>query len=68
MLLVLQWQIRWPEEGAGAIFVNGTEYLLKQCHWHSPSEHSINGRRYYITICQELKYYIFALLNKLNDR
>ncbi|XP_008227274.1 PREDICTED: alpha carbonic anhydrase 7-like [Prunus mume] len=30
---------------AGSIQINGTEYLLKQCHWHSPSEHSINGRR-----------------------
>ncbi|KAG5566690.1 hypothetical protein RHGRI_002296 [Rhododendron griersonianum] len=32
--------------GAGYIEINGTQYELKQCHWHSPSEHSINGRRY----------------------
>ncbi|XP_020239887.1 alpha carbonic anhydrase 7 [Cajanus cajan] len=31
---------------AGSIRVNGTEFFLKQCHWHSPSEHSINGRKY----------------------
>ncbi|KAI3407519.1 uncharacterized protein J3R85_020915 [Psidium guajava] len=37
--------LRW-EGGAGSIFVNGTQYLLKQCHWHSPSEHAVNGRRF----------------------
>ena len=31
---------------AGTIKLNGTEYLLKQCHWHAPAEHSINGRIY----------------------
>ncbi|CAI9268034.1 unnamed protein product [Lactuca saligna] len=34
------------EGDAGSIRINGTEYALKQAHWHSPSEHSINGRRY----------------------
>ncbi|KAE8696702.1 Alpha carbonic anhydrase 5 [Hibiscus syriacus] len=37
--------LRWEGE-AGAIEINGTEYELHQCHWHSPSEHTINGRRY----------------------
>ncbi|XP_030448006.1 alpha carbonic anhydrase 7-like [Syzygium oleosum] len=37
--------LRW-EGGAGSIYVNGTQYLLKQCHWHSPSEHAVNGRRF----------------------
>ncbi|XP_057427832.1 carbonic anhydrase Nec1-like [Lotus japonicus] len=31
---------------AGSISINGTEFFLQQCHWHSPSEHSINGRNY----------------------
>ncbi|KAJ7976895.1 Alpha carbonic anhydrase [Quillaja saponaria] len=31
---------------AGSIHINGTEFFLQQCHWHSPSEHSVNGRRY----------------------
>ncbi|KAI3743447.1 hypothetical protein L1987_61156 [Smallanthus sonchifolius] len=39
--LVLQW-----EGDAGSILINDTEYALKQAHWHSPSEHTINGRRY----------------------
>ncbi|KAG6760699.1 hypothetical protein POTOM_033878 [Populus tomentosa] len=35
--------LKW-EGAAGSIEINGTEYLLKQCHWHSPSEHTINGK------------------------
>ncbi|XP_043691022.1 alpha carbonic anhydrase 4-like [Telopea speciosissima] len=31
---------------AGIININGTDYSLKQCHWHSPSEHTFNGSRY----------------------
>lgn len=34
------------EGGAGNVYVNGTPYLLRQCHWHSPSEHTVNGRRF----------------------
>ncbi|XP_047307791.1 alpha carbonic anhydrase 1, chloroplastic-like [Impatiens glandulifera] len=26
--------------------LNGKEYILSQLHWHTPSEHKINGRRY----------------------
>ncbi|KAI6685814.1 hypothetical protein NL676_031727 [Syzygium grande] len=37
--------LRW-EGDAGYIYVNGTQYSLKQCHWHSPSEHAVNGRRF----------------------
>ncbi|KAK4799830.1 hypothetical protein SAY86_025195 [Trapa natans] len=37
----------WWELGkAGSILFNGTSYSLQQCHWHSPSEHSIDGSRY----------------------
>ncbi|KAK3179690.1 hypothetical protein Dsin_033060 [Dipteronia sinensis] len=28
------------------ISINGTDYFLQQGHWHSPSEHTINGRRF----------------------
>ncbi|KAK4432481.1 Alpha carbonic anhydrase 7 [Sesamum alatum] len=38
-------QIQWFGD-AGSIFINGTEYPLRTAHWHSPSEHTINGRRY----------------------
>ncbi|KAH7561066.1 hypothetical protein ACOSP7_016377 [Xanthoceras sorbifolium] len=37
--------LKW-EGGAGSLEINGTEYVLQQCHWHSPSEHTINGESY----------------------
>lgn len=43
----LRMQLQW-HGGAGTLLINGTEYVLKQCHWHSPSEHTINGERYCI--------------------
>ncbi|KDP44024.1 hypothetical protein JCGZ_05491 [Jatropha curcas] len=39
--MMLEW-----ENGAGTIEINGTEYVLRQCHWHSPSEHTIDGGRF----------------------
>ncbi|KAJ8625202.1 hypothetical protein MRB53_033732 [Persea americana] len=38
-------ELEW-EDGAGALHMNGTEYILKKCHWHSPSEHTVDGRSY----------------------
>ncbi|XP_060201430.1 carbonic anhydrase Nec1-like isoform X1 [Lycium barbarum] len=37
--------LQWHGD-AGSIWMNGTKYSLLQIHWHSPSEHTINGRRY----------------------
>ncbi|KAK6163345.1 hypothetical protein DH2020_000209 [Rehmannia glutinosa] len=37
--------LRWTN-GAGHININGTIFQLRQCHWHTPSEHTINGRRF----------------------
>ncbi|CAJ1891718.1 unnamed protein product [Sphenostylis stenocarpa] len=31
---------------AGSIDIDGTRFPLVQAHWHWPSEHTINGRRY----------------------
>uniref|UniRef100_A0A0D9X8S3 Alpha-carbonic anhydrase domain-containing protein n=1 Tax=Leersia perrieri TaxID=77586 RepID=A0A0D9X8S3_9ORYZ len=31
---------------AGSVVINGTAYYLRQLHWHSPTEHSVDGRRY----------------------
>ncbi|POO01785.1 Carbonic anhydrase, alpha-class [Trema orientale] len=37
--------IKWLGN-AGSVKINGTDYFLKQYHWHTPSEHTINGRRF----------------------
>ncbi|KAF5822785.1 putative carbonic anhydrase [Helianthus annuus] len=37
--------LRWIR-GAGHIHINGTEYQLNQAHWHTPTEHTINGQRF----------------------
>nr|ACN85173.1 unknown [Oryza sativa f. spontanea]ACN85190.1 unknown [Oryza rufipogon] len=31
---------------AGGVVVDGEAYALRQMHWHSPSEHAVDGRRY----------------------
>lgn len=41
--IMVQWE---GFDKAGSIQINGARYFLQQCHWHSPSEHTINGRRY----------------------
>ncbi|KAK1267226.1 hypothetical protein QJS04_geneDACA000330 [Acorus gramineus] len=38
-------KVEWAN-GAGSININGTEYVLVELHWHWPSEHYIDGRRY----------------------
>lgn len=42
-------EVLW-EGDAGNVVLNGTKYKLLQCHWHSPSEHTINGNRYDLEI------------------
>ncbi|KAH6819362.1 alpha carbonic anhydrase 4 [Perilla frutescens var. frutescens] len=37
--------IEWKGYAGGAI-LSGTMYNLLQCHWHTPSEHTVGGRRY----------------------
>ncbi|XP_050243229.1 alpha carbonic anhydrase 7-like isoform X2 [Quercus robur] len=38
-------EVEWVGD-AGSIQINGKQYSLRQCHWHSPAEHLINGKRY----------------------
>ncbi|KAK3154259.1 hypothetical protein QOZ80_2BG0188260 [Eleusine coracana subsp. coracana] len=35
---------------AETVMVGGTRYKLKQLHWHSPSEHTINGHRFAVEL------------------
>uniref|UniRef100_A0A803QJQ8 Alpha-carbonic anhydrase domain-containing protein n=1 Tax=Cannabis sativa TaxID=3483 RepID=A0A803QJQ8_CANSA len=45
-LLNNQFNVGIKYEGdAGSMEVNGKNYSLKQMHWHSPSEHRLNGVR-----------------------
>ncbi|RZC91713.1 hypothetical protein C5167_027776 [Papaver somniferum] len=40
-------ELQWDVPGsAGFIKIYGTIYTLDRVHWHSPSEHTINGKRY----------------------
>ncbi|XP_049936148.1 alpha carbonic anhydrase 7-like isoform X2 [Nymphaea colorata] len=41
--------LQWVGD-AGGIYIKGVKYELKQLHWHSPSEHSINGTRYQLEL------------------
>ncbi|KAH7662838.1 Carbonic anhydrase alpha-class protein [Dioscorea alata] len=43
--IMLEW-----EGDAGSLWINGSEYLLKQCHWHAPSEHTVNGKRFALEV------------------
>ncbi|KAF9597195.1 hypothetical protein IFM89_016336 [Coptis chinensis] len=38
-------ELQWAGS-AGSLQSNGINYDLQQCHWHSPSEHTINGKRF----------------------
>lgn len=38
-------EVKWKGENS-KIEINGSDYILRQAHWHSPSEHSINGQRF----------------------
>ncbi|KAH6801611.1 alpha carbonic anhydrase 4 [Perilla frutescens var. frutescens] len=42
-------QVVW-EGDAGFAMLNGTEYKLLQCHWHTPSEHTMNGKRFELEV------------------
>ncbi|KAJ8646296.1 hypothetical protein MRB53_008044 [Persea americana] len=37
--------VKWKQD-AGILSINGIEFRLIQCHWHSPSEHTFNGTSY----------------------
>ncbi len=53
-------QLQWAGNAAGSIEINGTEYFLQQCHWHSPSEHTFDGRR---SLSLSLSHYKVSTLN-----
>ncbi|WCJ41000.1 alpha carbonic anhydrase 7 [Euphorbia peplus] len=61
--------LQWHDGGAGTIEINGTEYVLKQCHWHSPTEHTVNGERYLLELhmvheSKDGKYAVVGIMYK----
>ncbi|XP_039134926.1 alpha carbonic anhydrase 7-like [Dioscorea cayenensis subsp. rotundata] len=38
--------LQWMNGTAGHLLIEGKKFMLQQCHWHSPSEHTFNGQRY----------------------
>lgn len=42
-------QIEYPDH-TGWVTVDEKQYNLKQMHWHSPSEHRINGNRFSLSL------------------
>ncbi|XP_038698120.1 alpha carbonic anhydrase 7-like [Tripterygium wilfordii] len=36
--------VKW-KHNAGSIKIDGIDYYLQHCHWHSPAEHTFNGSR-----------------------
>ncbi|XP_062112757.1 alpha carbonic anhydrase 1, chloroplastic [Humulus lupulus] len=55
------------EGDAGSMEVNGKTYSLKQMHWHSPSEHRLNGVRYPVELhlvhqAEDLSLSVVAIL------
>lgn len=62
--------LKWETGEAGSITINGTDYFLQQGHWHSPSEHSINGRRYdmevhLVHVSKDYKIAVIGVLYKI---
>jgi len=41
--------VKWAE-GAGSIEIKGKKYTLNQCHWHTPAEHTVDGRQHPLEI------------------
>lgn len=47
-------QLRW-DGNAGHLKINEIHYKLQQVHWHTPSEHTIDGKRYILIITTPFK-------------
>ncbi|KAK3179691.1 hypothetical protein Dsin_033061 [Dipteronia sinensis] len=59
--------VLWLNNSAGTIKINGTDYFLQQGHWHSPSEHTINGRRFDLELHMLIEN-VMPIADKLEER
>ncbi|XP_065867661.1 alpha carbonic anhydrase 7-like [Euphorbia lathyris] len=62
--------LEWNSSGAGTLEINGIKYVLKQCHWHSPTEHTVNGDRYALELhmvheSKDGKYAVVGIMYKI---
>ncbi|KAH9674577.1 Carbonic anhydrase [Citrus sinensis] len=60
------------EGKAGELNINGKKYVYKQMHWHTPSEHTINGERFAAELhlvhqTEEKDVAVVAILYKYGD-
>jgi carbonic anhydrase len=51
----LPMQMRY-EGDVGVLIADGKNFSLKQVHWHSPSEHRINGEQYSLSLSLSLTH------------
>lgn len=65
---VWMWQLKFKGGNGGiGITVGGTKYKLQQLHWHSPSEHRINGKRYVYSYSYILHHILIVVSYSLNE-
>ncbi|KAF3789256.1 Alpha carbonic anhydrase 4, partial [Nymphaea thermarum] len=65
--------VQWTNQDAGGFYVEGTLYTLVQCHWHSLSEHHINGNGYdlelhLVHVSEEGKVAVIGILYQIGHR
>ncbi|XP_047068690.1 alpha carbonic anhydrase 1, chloroplastic-like isoform X1 [Lolium rigidum] len=61
------------EDAPGTVDIDGVKYTLKNIHWHSPSEHTINGQRFAVEqhmvhISDEGNITVLSILYRLGIR
>ncbi|KAK9755561.1 hypothetical protein RND81_01G034700 [Saponaria officinalis] len=64
-------EIIWKDKNS-KIKINGTNYILLQSHWHSPSEHTLNGIRFDLELhmvhqSKDNKIAVIGLLYKIGS-
>jgi carbonic anhydrase len=45
------------EGNCGVLIVDGKNYTFKQMHWHSPSEHQIDGVQYALSQLTKITHF-----------
>ncbi|XP_010530484.1 PREDICTED: alpha carbonic anhydrase 7-like [Tarenaya hassleriana] len=64
--------VYWDRYKAEKVKINGTDYYLQKIHWHSPSEHTIKGKRYsmelhLVHVSKNYKIAVLGILYKIGS-